>query len=54
MVNVKLSPRASLADNYFDILPNENHKVIITTSKSLRIDDINISTMNQILRKYVL
>jgi len=54
MVNVKLSPRASLADNYFDIFPDEDCEIIITTSKSLHIDDINISTMNQILRKYVL
>jgi len=54
MVNVKLSPRASLADNYFDIFPDEDCEIIITTSKSFRIDDINISTMNQILRKYVL
>lgn len=52
MVNIELSKGILLNDNYFDILPGENYEVTATLPKTVSIEDINISTMNQVIRKY--
>lgn len=52
MVSVELPEGGSLSDNYFDIFPGEKHQITITTSRSISIEDIGISTMNQVIRKY--
>ena len=52
MLSIELPGEATLNENYFDISPGEKQKVIITTSKTLSIEDIDIFSMDQLLRKY--
>jgi len=52
MVNIDSPKETSLSNNYFDIFPGEKYRVTITSSKTISIEDIGISTMNQVIRKY--
>jgi len=52
MVNIKPLEGILVNDNYFDIFPGESYEVTVALSKATIIEDIGVSTMNQVIRKY--
>jgi beta-mannosidase len=52
MVNVELPEGAELSDNCFDMFPGDERQINIRTSSRINLEDINVSCMNQIVRKH--
>jgi hypothetical protein len=52
MVTLELPDDIDASDNYFDIFPGEKYTVILTSSRGITLEEINIRALNEVITKY--